>query len=69
MALASDMALVQQPVSFNPLQRDYGKRRARYDGNHVVITERVESAFDEEFLDAMTNVYGDDRPAHLPGRS
>lgn len=68
MALASDMALAQPPLASGPLQLDYRKERVRPSGKHVVITEPVESAFDEAFFDAMTNVFGDDRPVHLSGR-
>ena len=68
MALASDMALVQRPRVSSPLQLNYGRVRVGHGGDHLVITEPVENAFDEEFFDAMTNVFGDDRPVHLPGR-
>ena len=68
MALAADMALVQPSVAINPLPAGYRKERAGHGGNHVVIAEPVESGFDGAFFDAMTNVFGDDRPVTLPGR-
>ena len=64
MALASHTAL-QLSVAFAPLR---AMDRVAHHRTDVVIAEPVESAIDEAFLDAMTNVFGDHRPVHLPGR-
>lgn len=65
MALAIEMPPVQRSVAFAPSRLD---EHVGHHGTHLEITEPVESTLDEEFLDAMTNVFGDHRPVRLPGR-
>jgi hypothetical protein len=65
MALAIDLSPVQRSVAFAPSRVD---EHSGHHGAHLEISEPLESDVDEEFLDAMTNVFGDHRPVLLPGR-